>query len=157
MCLPVRQNGEINMKKHPYMTNVVLGIFVGAACLMGILTRSFFPANILPRVDVPVIVLFSALSCAVTYYMNGNEGRDKIGSALLAGLTFTLLPFCAGLAAGVPLWKLFVAGTILFFVTDLCYEAIGKRMETGAFGKLAPLANGFMLFLASQCFQGVFF
>lgn len=157
MYLPAQQSGVINMKKHPYMKNVILGIFVGIASLIGILTRCFFPAVILPKVDVPVIVLFSALSCAVTYYMNAEEGRDKIGSALLAGLTFALLPFCAGLVAGIPVWKLFIAGTILFFVTDLCYEAIGKRMDTGAFGKLAPFANGLMLFLASQCFQGVFF
>jgi len=157
MFLPVPQNGEVNMRKNPYMINVVLGILVGAACLMGILTRTLFPENILPRLDVPVFVLFSALACAIVYYMNGGERADKIGSALLAGLTFSLLPFCAGLTFGIPVWKLFLAGTVVFFLTDLCYEGIGKRMETGAFGKIAPLANGMMLFLASQCFQGIFF
>lgn len=145
------------MKKNPYFINIILGIVTALVCLTGVITRSFFPDVVLPRVDVPVMTAISALSCAIAYYVIGGSREDKIGSALLAGLTFSVLPFCAGLTFGNSVWKLFVAGTVVFFVTDLCYESIGKRMDTGVFSKLAPLANGLILFFASQCFQGVFF
>ena len=145
------------MKKNPYFINVILGVVTGLVCLAGLITRAFFPAVILPRIDIPVFVAISAFSCAVAYYVNQGMRDDKIGSALLAGLTFSILPFCAGLTFGSPIWKLFIIGALVFLFVDFCYEAIGKRMETGAFGKMAPLANAFILFLASQCFQGIFF
>ena len=145
------------MRKNPYFINAVLAVLVGAACLTGVIIRSFFPAVILPEPDVPVMVLFSAVSCAVSYYLKGNCRENRIGSALFSGVTFSLLPFCANLAPATYVWRQFFAGTVVFLVTDFCYEGIARRMDTGDFGKLAPLLNGVMLFLASQCFQGMFF
>ena len=145
------------MRENRYLINVILSVVTLLVCLAGVITRSFFPYIILPRMDVMMMVAISAFSCAIEFYVNRGNKAESIGASLLAGINFSVLPMCAGLTFGTPVWKLFIAGTVVFFVTNLCYEAIGRRMESGECNRLAPLANALLLFLASQCFQQIFF
>ncbi|MEE1086403.1 MAG: hypothetical protein U0L05_04450 [Schaedlerella sp.] len=145
------------MKKNPYFVNIILSILTLLICLAGVIVRSFCPHVILPGWDILMMVAISALSCAIVYYVNQGYQSERIGASLLAGFNFSVLPLCAGFTFAAPVWKLFVVGAAVFFVTDLCYESFGRRMDTGAFSKLAPLANAVMLFLAGQCFQNIFF
>ena len=145
------------MKKNTYFVNIVLSIVTVLVCLTGVIARSFFPYIILPRMNVLMMAAISALSCAIVYYINKGYQSECFGGALLAGLNFSVLPLCAGLTFGVPVWKLFITGVVVFFVIDRCYASIGRRMDTGAYSRLAPLANALLLFLACQCFQNIFF
>ena len=157
MFLPVRQNGRLKMKDNRYLINVILSVVTLLVCIAGVITRSFFPYIILPRMDVLMMVAICTFSCAIAFYVNSGNKAEMIGASLLAGLNFSVLPMCAGLTFGTPVWKLFLAGAVVFFVMNLCYEAIGRRMTTGKCNPLAPLANAFLLFLACQCFQQIFF
>ena len=91
--------------------------------------------------------------------INGYVGRqgeeERPFSLLLAGLTFTLLPLSAGWSAGLPLWKVFVAGTVSYGITEILYTSVLKRMASGSRAPLAPVVDGMLLWLASQCFQGM--
>ena len=154
MYPPVPQNGEVDMKKNPYFINVVLCVTVGLICAAGKICETFSPATVMPMPDIPFMVLLCVISCVVDYYVNGRRMGDRIGTALIAGLIFSLLPLSAQITFGIPVWKLFAAGTAVFFVTDVCYGSIAKRMSSGRCGVFAPAANGVMLFLAAQCLQG---
>ena len=144
------------MKDNRYLINVILSVVTALVCLAGVITRSFFPYIILPRMDVLMMAAICAGSCAIAFYVNKGIAAESIGASLLAGITLSVVPLCAGFTSGHPVWKLFVVGAFVFFVTNLCYESIARRMETGEYNRLAPLANAFLLFLACQCFQQIF-
>ena len=74
---------------------------------------------------------------------------------MLGGAAFALLPWCAGLSAGVPLWTLGLAGAAVFGLSALLYTAALERIATGPKAPLAPAGTAFMLYLAGQCLSGL--
>jgi len=143
------------MKDRTYLLNILLAAVVGVACAVGVLVDTFAPFAILPHPGIPLMVLLTVVPLAAEYYMGVPKKRDWVGSTVLAGLTFAVLPACAGLTAGLPLWKLFVCGAAVFAVSAMLYISMGHRMRSGAKAKAAPAVNALMLFLAAQFFQGI--
>lgn len=143
------------MKKNSYFINIILIGWMGILCLIHVLIRTFSPGTVLSPLSVPFFVAVSTATLVTEYYLKNEGERQWIISAPLAGLTFTVLPMAVGWDMSLPIWKLFVAGTLVFLVTGLLYRSIGKRMSSGPSGKFSPLANGFILYLASQCFAGL--
>ena len=143
------------MKKNPYFINILLVAVTFLAYLVGMLVQTFSPATILPRIGIPFLVILSLIALVIEHYLVGEKQRERIGAIVLAGATFTALPICAGWEIGMPIWKLFAAGAIVFGVVDMFYEGIGEKMSSGPHGKFSPIANAVLLFLASQCFQGL--
>lgn len=143
------------MKKSPYFLNMLLILTVGTVCMAGLLIQAFAPAVILPRVTIPLLVLLSLIPLVIEYYLGINGTAPWVSRILLAGAAFALLPWCAGLQVGVPLWKMFLAGASVFGVTAMLYKSIGRRMASGPKAVFSPVIQAFCLYLASQCLQGL--
>lgn len=155
MCLLVRQNGEIEMRKNPYITNILLIVITGAACLLHLLVSTFCPGYILPDISIPMLVLLSVTALVSEYYLVKEIERNRVVSASIAALTFAVLPACIGWNKALPMWKLFFIGFAVFFVTDILFEAISEKIYSGPRAIFSLIANGFILYLASQCLQGL--
>ena len=143
------------MKKNTYFLNLLLAVLTAALCLWGMLVKTFAPSVVLPRESIPMMVLLMSIALAAEYYFGGGNKREWIGSTVLSGITFSLLPWCAGLTGDAPLWLLFLCGAAVFTLTTLLYTSMVKRMKSGRCGKAAPAVNALLLFLAAQFFQGI--
>lgn len=143
------------MKKNLYFINILHTGVVALFCLAGIFIRTFSVNTVLPRITITFMVMITLIPMVLEYYMVSERDRDPFISMVFGGLAFTILPACSSLTTGIPLWKLMVAGTVVFGVTDLLYRSIGERISSGSYSRLAPAANAVMLYLASQCLQGL--
>lgn len=143
------------MKKNMYLINILHAVTLGIACLVEIVVRTFWPSTLLPHISIPGMVLLSLIPMVIEYYLVSEIKRDWLISVLLAGATFAFLPVCAGLDVGASILKLFAVGAAVFGVTDILYRSIGEKMSSGSYVKIAPIANAFVLYLASQCLQGL--
>lgn len=143
------------MKKNLYFINILHTGVVALFCVAGIFIRTFSVNTILPRITIPLLIMLTLIPMVLEYYLVSDSERSPIVSMVLGGLAFTILPVCCGLTMGLPIWKLMVAGTAVFGVTDLLYRSIGERISSGSYSRFAPAANAVMLYLASQCLQGL--
>ena len=143
------------MKDRTYLLNMLLAAVVGAACAVAVLVDTYAPSVILPHPGIPLMVLLTVLPLAAEYYIGVPQKRDWIGSSVLAGLTFAVLPACSGMTGGLPLWKLFLVGAVVFALVTVLYTSMGHRMRSGSKAKAAPAVNALLLFLAAQFFQGI--
>lgn len=143
------------MKQNTYFLNILLTITVALTCLVMLLVRVFFPSVLLPQPGIPAMVLLTVLPLAVEHHLGAPKKREWIGSTALAGLTFSVLPLCAGITAGPPVWLLLVCGAAVFAVCTALYSSMSRRMASGPSAKAAPAINALLLFLAAQIFQGV--
>ena len=112
---------------------------------------------VLPKLDLPLMLGLSAIALALDAY-TGRPGLSWPGllvNTVLGGAVFALLPWCAGLPAGVPLWTLGLAGAAVFGLSALLYTAALERIATGPKAPLAPAGTAFMLYLAGQCLSGL--
>lgn len=143
------------MKENRYFIHVLLTATVGIVCLTGIITRAFCPGMIFPQVNIPFLVLLSLIPLVMEYYLVSDIKRNWLISAFFVGVIFVVLPFCAGWNTGVAAWKLFASGIAVFGVTDGLYRSVGERMSLYSRRGFSPIANAFVLYLASQCLQGL--
>ena len=75
---------------------------------------------------------------------------------MFAFLTFALLPMAAGIIAPANALMLGIKGAVVFTVTTWLFTSMADRISTGPQAKLAPVMSAFGLYLASQCFMGMF-
>ena len=90
------------MKAVTFKLNTVLAGVVGAACLLAVLLRTFAPITAwLPNIDIPCLAAVSILALVIDGYIDGKKipARCWALTALLAALTFWLLPWASGLVA----------------------------------------------------------
>lgn len=144
------------MKKTFYLKNTLLAAEIGILCLAVVLAGTFVPGCVLPRFDIPFMVLLSVIPMVISSYKKAEDGENCLYSMVFAGLVFAVLPFCAGWNTGMPAGKLFVTGALVFGITDLFYSAVRTRVASGPKAPFALAANGVILYLASQCFQNLF-
>lgn len=143
------------MRKNLYLVNIILVAEIGLLCLIALVMKTFVPGVILPSFDIPLFVLLSVIPMMIKYYIAPEAEGNLWITVLMAGVTFTVLPLCAHIDMGLSAVKLLVAGTVVFGITNIIYTSIGKRIASGPYGRFAPAANGLMLYLASQCLQGL--
>lgn len=139
-----------------YLKNTLLTVEMGLVCLAVVLIRTFSQGSILPRYDVPFLVLMSVIPMSIACYVKTEGEENVLVSVFLAAVTFTVLPLAAGWDTGMSAGKMFVEGAVVFAVTDAFYASIGSRVSTMPKAPFALAANGFLLYLASQCFQNIF-
>ena len=151
----MQRSGVSDMRKNQYLINVLHMMIVGFFCLMAIFIKTFFPYVLIPKISIPLLVLFSLIPMVLAYYMKAEGERNLLITAVLAGLTYAMFPFCSGLDTEISFVSLFLIGTIVFWLTDLCYESLEERMRTGPHYVSTPVANAFAIYLASQCFHGL--
>lgn len=142
------------MKK--YLLNIFLAATATAALLAMVISRAVCPILVLPGFDVPNLVLISLIALLLDYHFVQNAPRCYICIPVLAFLTFGLLPWAAGLILPAQMLSLGIKGCVTFTVTAWLFTSMTDRISTGPSAKLAPVMSALGLYLASQCFMGMF-
>lgn len=133
------------------LTGVVFLALLGAK-----LIRVFAPLVILPRLDVPNLVLLSLIALVLEHYFAGNSREDLPISALFAAAAFGILPWAAGFADAHRALTLALTGGVAFIATAWLYHAACHRLSSGPAAKAAPIISAFGLYLAAQAMMGLF-
>ena len=143
------------MKNRKYSSNVALPVVLGIFLLICVLVRTFNPMAVLPKLDIPNVVLLSVVALLAAHYLApGRNGCDVI-TALLAAVTFGLLPYVSGFAAVTDALKLGLVGGAVFFVAAWLFGEMMERLSSGPVAKAAPVFSALGLYLAAQCFAGM--
>ena len=143
------------MKNNKYILNTALAAVVFAAMAVVVILRTVIPAIVLPPMDIPGMVLISAVALLIDHYAAKDAPRCYICIPVLAFVTFALLPFAAGYAQLKEALVLGIVGCIVFTVTTFLYTSIKERISSGPASPLAPFMSAFGLYLAAQCFAGI--
>ncbi len=141
--------------KKTYTLNTILAAVLGLALLVCALLRSFIPMLILPRLDLPNMVLLSLISLLADHYFASKGKRCFVCVGLFSALCFGLFPFAASFAAGLEALKLGILGGIVFTVTTWLFDTMADRLSSGPAAKAAPVVSALCLYLAAQCLMGL--
>ena len=142
------------MKK--YMLNTFLAAVFTAVLLVMVFARAMCPVLIFPGFGVPNLVLISLIALLLDHYIVKGAPRCYICIPVFAFLTFAILPFVAGFIQPFEILGLGIRGAVTFTVTTWLFSSMADRIATGPEAKLAPIMSAFGLYLASQCFMGMF-
>ncbi len=143
------------MKNKTYTLNLLLTAVLGIILLAAILVRTFAPTTIIPKLDIPTMVLIALIALVLDHYLAPGVKRCYLCVAILSALAFGLLPYTA---CFVGLWdalKLGLIGGITFTVTTWLYTSAQDRLSSGPAAKAAPVLSALGLYLATQCFAGM--
>lgn len=143
------------MKNNRYFLNTLLVGVLFAALMVMLVLRVISPVVILPPVNIPNMVLVSLIALLLEYYLAPGNPRCYPCIAILASLTFGLLPLMAGFACLHTFWKIGLVGGTAFTATAWLFTAMADRLRSGPEAKLAPLMGALCLYLAAQCFAGI--
>lgn len=140
------------MKNRTTILNSILAAVLGVVLLVSVLVKTYCPHFILPEINIPYIAAVSLAALVITHFVKTEEGCP-VCQAILAAVTFAVLPHAAGLAT-VSVWKLALCGGIVFAVLNAMFTAMTKRMALANTCKGAVIPAAFGLYLACQCFAG---
>ena len=143
------------MKNQKYFLNTALAVIFGLVLLAMVLIRTFAPVIILPKLDIPNLVLISLVTLLIDHYVCKGAKRCYICIPVFAVVTFGLLPFAACLVTALEAVKLGIIGGAVFTAVTWLFSAMEDRLSTGPAAKLAPILSALGLYLAAQCFMGI--
>ena len=138
-----------------YTLNTILPVVLGAYLLVTVIVRTFWPRMILPVLDLSMITAISLVALLIDHYLAPGAERCYICIPVFAAVTFGLLSFGAylGIAAAAALA---VKGCIVFTAITWLFSSMVDRLSTGPAAKAAPFVSAMGLYLAVQCFMGMF-
>ena len=142
------------MNKKTYTLNTLLAAVLGAACLVCVLVRTFWPRMILPVMDIPNMVLISLAALLLDHYLAPGAERCYICIPVFSAVTFGLLPFAGCFVGAGEALKLAALGAVVFTAVTWIFSSMMDRLSSGPAAKLAPFMSALGLYLASQCFMG---
>lgn len=142
------------MKK--YLLNAFLAAVFTLILLAMVIARAICPVLVFPGFGVPNLVLISLVVLLLDHYLVKDAPRCYICIPVFAFLSFALLPYCAGFAAPGEVLILGIKGSIVFTATTWLFTSMADRISTGPQARLAPVMSAIGLYLASQCFMGMF-
>lgn len=143
------------MKKHPYFRNIALAIVLGIALTVCSIVRAFVPMAVLPKLDIPNMVLLSLVALLLDHYLFPGVRRMDLVAPLLGALTFGLLPYAAGFCVLLEALKLAMIGGVIFTASAWVFAEVQERLSSGPAAKAAPIFSALGLYLAAQCFAGI--
>ena len=143
------------MKKNPYFLNTVLAIVVFAACAIALLVRVWFPAAVIPALNIPNMVLLSVIALLVEHFLAPMNPRCYICIPVFSAITFGILPLMAGFACQHTFWKYGLVGGVVFTATTFLFTSMTDRLLTGPKAKAALVVCSLGIWLAAQCFAGI--
>jgi len=143
------------MKKNQYFLNTALAVVIFIACAVCALVRTFLPAAVLPRLDIPNMGALALVALLVDHYAARGAKRCYICIPVFSALSFGLLPYCAGFATGMEALKLAILGGVVFTAVTWLFSAMEDRLSSGPAAKAAPILSAVGLYLALQCFIGI--
>ena len=143
------------MKNNKYLLNTLLAVVVLLATGTMMVLRLIQPAVILPKVNVPNLVLLSLVALLADHYLAPKAGRCYICIPVLAAVAFGLLPFAAGIIGAGEILKVALVGAVVFTATTFLFTSMADRLSSGPKAHAAALLSAFGLYLAAQCFAGM--
>lgn len=144
------------MKNNKYFLNTALVAVMGIALVACVLLRTFIPAIILPRLSISNMVALSLIALLLDHYIAKGAKRCWWCVPVFGLLTFGVLPYAASLADLRTALKLAGVGCVTFTATTWLFTSIQNRLASGPVAKAAPALSALGLYLASQCFAGIF-
>ena len=144
------------MKNKTYLLSTFLAAVVGIALLACVVVRAFFPAVILPKANIPNLVLLGLIALVLDHYLAPGAKRCYICIPVFSAITFGLLPFAACFVGGMEALKLGLYGGIVFTVITWVYSSIQDCLSSGPAAKAAPIMSAFGVYLAIQALMGMF-
>ena len=142
------------MKKNTITVNTLLAVVLGVGLLVGMVWRTFMPYVVLPELEVTSMVGITLIALLLEYYISGEQKRNWGIQIALAAVTFGGLSLAAGLPyAGI---KTFILGAIVFAFMTFLFDSMVHRLEVTTDKKCAVIPTAFVLYLACQCFMGMF-
>lgn len=138
-----------------YTLNTLLPVVLGAYLLTMVIVRTFWPRMILPVLDLTMLTAISLVALLLDHYLAPDAQRCYICIPVFAAATFGLLGFGALLGVTAAL-ELAVKGCAVFTATTWLFTSMVDRMSTGPAAKAAPFVSALGLYLAVQCFMGMF-
>lgn len=139
-----------------YVLNTLLSAVLGVFLLACVVVRAFVPAIILPELDVPMLVLLSLVALVLEHYIAGDTKRCYICIPLFSAAAFGLLPYMAYMTTVGEALKLAVIGGVVFTVTTALFTSIQDRLSSGPAAKASAFFSAVSLYMAAQCFAGMF-
>ena len=144
------------MKNKSYLLNMVLTAGLGALLLACVLVKTFLPGVILPELDIPGITLISLTVLFLEHFFVPGAGRNYFLIFLFSAISFALLPVASGMAGAGEWWRLALAGGLIFTGTTWIFESVSCRIASGNGSKTALILTALGIYLAVQCFTGIF-
>lgn len=141
------------MKHNEFFLNTLLAAVVGLALLLCVLVRTFLPAAILPRLDIPMMTLLSLTALLMEHYLAPGGKRRYLPILIFAALTFGLLPLAAGME--VVIWKTALTGGIVFSAVTALFTSALSRISSGTAAGAAPVISAVGMYLAVQALTGI--
>lgn len=143
------------MKNKTYVLNSLLAAVFGVYLLVAIFVRTFAPQIILPKANIPNLVLVSLIALVLDHYLVGGAKRCYICIPVFAAITFGLLPYAAAFVTPLEALKLAIVGGVVFTVTTWLFTTIQERLSSGPAAKASAFFSAVSLYMASQCFIGM--
>lgn len=143
------------MKHKTYILNTILAAVLGIALLIAVLVRTFAPIVIIPRLNIPNMVLISLIALVLDHYLAPGAKRCYICIPVFAVISFGLLPFAACFVGALEAVKMGIIGGVVFTVVTWLYSSLQERISSGPAAKAAPVLSALGLYLAMQCLVGI--
>ena len=143
------------MKNKTYILNTFLTAVLGVYLLVAVIIRTFCPQIILPKANIPNLVLISLIALVLEHYLVPEAKRCYICVFVFSVVTFGILPYAAAFAAPMEAVKLAVVGGVVFTVTTWLFTTIQDRLSSGPAAKASAFFSAVSLYMASQCFIGM--
>lgn len=143
------------MKNKTYILNTFLAAVFGIYMLVAVVVRAFCPQIILPKANIPNMVLISLIALVLDHYLAPDAKRCYICVPVLSAVTFGMLPYCAAFVAPMEALKLAIVGAVVFSVTTWLFTTIQERLSSGPAAKASAFFSAVSLYMASQCFIGM--
>jgi len=143
------------MNKKTYLLNTLLAAVLGIYLVAAIVVRTFFPVIILPKYNLPNMVLICLVALVLDHYLVPDAKRCYICIPVFGALTFGLLPFAACFVSGLEALKLGVIGGVLFTVVTWLFTTIQERLSSGPAAKASAFFSAVSLYMAAQCLMGI--
>ena len=143
------------MKNRTYILNTALAVVMTMALAVCVLIRTFMPWVILPKLDIPAIAGVSLVTLLIDHYLAKGAKRSYVLAAIFSAISFAVLPYVAGFAAGWDVLKLGLIGGTVFTLQTWLFTSVQTRLSSGPVAKFAPVISAFGLYLAFQIFANI--
>ena len=142
------------MKNKTYILNTLLAVVLGIYLLAAVIVRTFCPQIILPKANIPNMVLISLIALVVEHYLVPDAKRCYICIPVFSAIAFGLLSF-AGYLGITEALRIAVLGCVVFTATTWLFSSMVDRISSGPAAKAAPIVSAIGLYLAVQCLMGI--
>lgn len=144
------------MKHRSFVLNTLLTGTLTVSLAVAMLLQICIPGIVLPAANIPNLVLLSLIVVLTEHFLAPDSERHYWLVALLAALSFLVLPWASGLVSGMALVKLAIGGAAVFTAVSWLFASMCERMASGCHSTPAALVSALGIFLASQAFAGIF-